>query len=155
MASKIIFFAHRLRQLAAVFGVLAMVACSNSELPTELQGLCAPQQSDKTTCSYDTELGVLTLFSSIPSMPFETPITLTLELPEDVIVSASEIRGLSMYMGRIPVVWQEQADGTWQARILLGACTDPQMVWQLQINLVHKHSEQHTRVLIPFQSNWD
>jgi hypothetical protein len=57
-------------------------------------------------------------------------------LPQQLQPQLSEVRGVSMYMGRIPLAWQQHSPGEWQATLLVGACSDPIMHWQLTIPLL-------------------
>lgn len=66
----------------------------------------------------------------------EQPIMFKLLLPQQWQPQLSEVRGVSMYMGRIPLVWQQRSPGEWRATLLVGACSDPVMHWQLTIPLV-------------------
>ena len=66
----------------------------------------------------------------------EQPIVFKLLLPQQWQPQLSEVRGVSMYMGRIPLVWQQRSPGEWQATLLVGACSDPVMHWQLTIPLL-------------------
>jgi hypothetical protein len=66
----------------------------------------------------------------------EQPIVFELLLPQQLQPQLSEVRGVSMYMGRIPLAWQQHSPGEWQATLLVGACSDPIMHWQLTIPLI-------------------
>lgn len=69
-----------------------------------------------------------------PELPTaEQPIVFSLHLPTELMPELSEVRGVSMYMGRIPLVWQEIQPGHWQATLLVGACSEPNMAWQLTV----------------------
>ncbi|RUO36503.1 hypothetical protein CWE11_01425 [Aliidiomarina sanyensis] len=94
-------------------------------------------------------------------MPFETRIQLRLELSQPTRIVRSEIVGESMYMGRIPVQWGARSTESkvWETEVFLGACTDPQMIWALRIQvepIKMKPSGDNARIWlhIPFQSNW-
>lgn len=65
----------------------------------------------------------------------EQPIEFRLMLPPDVQPLVSEVRGVTMYMGTIPVQWRFAEVGHWQATLLVGACSEPVMEWQLTIPL--------------------
>ena len=106
-------------------------------------------------CSFNTGFGPVELRSSDPLMTVEQPISMHLRTPLETVIVASEITGLSMYMGRIPVVWQPITANLWQADIYLGACTDPDMLWQLEISIAHATKlDDVEQVNISFQSQW-
>lgn len=64
----------------------------------------------------------------------ETPLTLTLHASNISGIQA-ELSGLNMYMGRVPVKFMQISDTEWQAVFLLGACSEPEMKWQLVLQL--------------------
>ncbi|WP_127348090.1 hypothetical protein [Pseudidiomarina mangrovi] len=71
-----------------------------------------------------------------PELPrAEQPIVFSLTLPSDLAPELSQVRGVSMYMGRIPLQWQAVGAGRWQATLLVGACSEPTMQWQLTVPL--------------------
>jgi hypothetical protein len=84
-------------------------------------------------------------------VPTEQGLALRLQLPEGVIPQLSSVEGESMAMGRIPVQWQP-ADGSWQATLYLGACTEPQMQWRMHIPLEHDIATLPKRVTFTFWS---
>lgn len=76
----------------------------------------------------------------------EQPIVFSLTLPPEFTPQLSEVRGVSMYMGRIPLQWQALEPGRWQATLLVGACSEPTMQWQLTVPL-QQHSSAATPVV--------
>lgn len=82
----------------------------------------------------------------------ETPLLLSMQSAEPISVISGELQGVSMYMGRIPLQWQ-QVEGGWQSTFLLGACSDPNMRWQLALLLQYADGRQ-IRQQIEFQSSW-
>ncbi|WP_166839613.1 hypothetical protein [Rheinheimera pleomorphica] len=85
------------------------------------------------------------------SAPVETPLQLQLSAIGLAKVSA-ELTGVSMYMGRVPLRFTQQGE-VWQAEFLLGACSDPKMQWQLQLELEFVDGEKRT-VKQQFYSSW-
>lgn len=71
-------------------------------------------------------------------VPIEQALTLRLEVPENVTPELSQVEGVSMYMGTIPLMWQQLSPTEWQATLYLGACTDPKMEWRLTVPLRHE-----------------
>lgn len=135
--------------------VATLVACSPEPATTDEVSFCQQGVDPGPECqvSHGESPFNLTLFSSDPSMPTETP--LTLELHANVAgatIEGAEVRGRSMYMGRIPVQVEQRDSSSWQAELLLGACTDPDMVWQLELRL-RTHEGQELEFIIPFQSS--
>ena len=115
--------------------------------------LCACQPKDpapKTALVLIQDTGIK-LELSPADAPVETPLTLQLTA-ENVLSVHAEIIGLSMYMGRIPVRFTRQQE-LWHAEFLLGACSDPKMAWQLQLEL--EFTDGKKRILKQqFHSSW-
>ncbi|MDP2713438.1 MAG: hypothetical protein Q8O77_01390 [Rheinheimera sp.] len=83
--------------------------------------------------------------------PVETPLQLQLTANNVVAVNAN-LTGVSMYMGQIPLRFSQQGE-LWQAEFLLGACSDPDMLWQLELELIFADGEKRT-LKQQFQSSW-
>ncbi|MGX5914153.1 hypothetical protein ACR0ST_05415 [Aliidiomarina sp. Khilg15.8] len=128
-----------------------MVGCSpHPDIPSE-SPFCALGSDVKENCRYEVGENEFWLLSSDLQMPVERPLQLSLRSAERIEIKHSEIRGLSMYMGRIPVVWNRVSPIEWEARLQLGACTDPNMVWQLQMTLKNQNGSSYEQ-LLPFSS---
>jgi hypothetical protein len=83
--------------------------------------------------------------------PVETPLQLQLTAKNVANISA-RLTGVSMYMGQIPLRFSQQGN-VWQAEFLLGACSDPDMQWQLKLELTFTNGEKRT-LIQQFQSSW-
>ena len=83
--------------------------------------------------------------------PAETPLQLQLIGPQLLAVHG-ELTGVSMYMGRIPLRFTQQGE-IWQAEFLLGACSDPNMQWQLHLQLEFSDGKKRT-IKQQFHSSW-
>ncbi len=128
--------------LITFLSLLSVSACTENRQTALAASFCSVTDENIDHCRYSLanldEDSFVYIRSSNPYMPFETPVTLYLKLPENVAIVASEIVGESMYMGRIPVFWsQPEGSDYQQADVYLGACTDPQMVWALRIQFTH------------------
>lgn len=98
--------------------------------------LCAcqpPIKSADTTRLLFSKPGV-SLHVSPARLTVETPITFTLN-GADIKSVQAELTGVNMYMGRVPVKFSQTAGSEWQAVFLLGACSEPDMKWQLVLQL--------------------
>lgn len=83
--------------------------------------------------------------------PVETPLLLQLTAT-DVLSVSGELTGVSMYMGKVPLRFSQHG-GIWQAEFLLGACSDPDMLWQLQLEI--RFADGQTRSLTKqFHTSW-
>ncbi len=83
--------------------------------------------------------------------PVETPLQLQLSA-KDVVAISGELTGISMYMGRIPLRFTQHNE-LWQAEFLLGACSEPAMLWQVELELSFANGEKH-KVKQQFHSSW-
>ncbi|GGW71196.1 hypothetical protein [Alishewanella tabrizica] len=135
-----------LRRLVLLLGLLVAVSG------------CQPRQKDITQAIL-LQTAEFILQISPGTIPVETALTLSLATQEPLVQVSAEIQGVSMYMGRIPLQWR-QADTTaeakntaWTAEFFLGACSDPQMQWQLQLWLEYPDGRK-VPYLVPFQSRW-
>lgn len=80
------------------------------------------------------------------SVQFEQPIEieeellLTIALPADVKIQSMWVQGVNMYMGKTAVLvdssYQQKNNIVHQARLFLGACSEPKMKWQLVIKTI-------------------
>ncbi|MCH8500273.1 MAG: hypothetical protein LAT77_00015 [Aliidiomarina sp.] len=144
-----------------VIVLLLLSSCSDSKMPlTDVQQPCAYQLRDTSThehCTYvlpeSFSAGPIVWFSSDPAMPVETLLELHLSIPEDLTIVHSDVVGVSMYMGRIPLQWSPVTNQVWQADLLIGACTDPNMLWMLRIEFENPQGARQTTE-IPFHSSW-
>ncbi|WP_337878859.1 hypothetical protein [Rheinheimera sp.] len=82
----------------------------------------------------------------------EQVLQLQVQLPAGFELQQAQIVGLSMAMGQIPLRLQHHAGG-YNAEFVLGACSDPAMQWQLQLQLVTPQG-QLRRLDLPFYSRW-
>lgn len=83
--------------------------------------------------------------------PVETPLQLQIIAPK-LLAVYGELTGVSMYMGRIPLRFTQQGE-VWQAEFLLGACSDPNMQWQLYLQLEFSDDKKRT-IKQQFHSSW-
>lgn len=126
-----------------------LVACSKPIAPAKNVGFCAVGAIPNATCQHEIADRVLTFYSSSPAMPEETAIDLFVELPVEWNIERSHLAGESMYMGTIPVTWSLLENGRWLAKIRLGACTDPQMIWRLTLLLATEEGQATAHVSFP------
>jgi len=141
--------------------LLLLSGCSDAEtLLTDAKQPCDYDMRDTSRhedCTYlfseTFSSGSVVWFSSDPAMPVETLLELHVLIPENLTIVRSDIVGVSMYMGRIPLQWSPVSSGLWQADLLIGACTDPNMLWMLRIEFVNPQGARQTKE-IPFHSSW-
>lgn len=95
--------------------------------------------------------GIIQMQLAPGDAPVETPLQLSVT-GENIVEIAGNVSGVSMYMGLVPLKFN-QNDGTWQADFLLGACSDPNMVWQAELQLTFRDGKKRT-LKQQFHSSW-
>lgn len=93
------------------------------------------------------EQGFTIAFSEPPKI--EHQLSLNINSDQPFTLAKATITGINMYMGIIPVVAESQPTlihKQWQGWTLLGACSEPNMIWQLTIT-VSAHGITETRRL--------
>lgn len=109
------------------FNLLVLLACQPSKVDDSM--LVLYQQP------------ALAIHLSPAAAPVETPLQIIVQSEQPIREISAELSGVSMYMGLIPLRFQKlNTDGSgsseqWQAVFLLGACSDPAMIWQLNLTL--------------------
>ena len=117
------------RVLFYLLSGLILLGCEPAPSNTEQFSSCQPNQ----LCNYS---GGISLSLDKPEVHPETPFNLLLTLPEDWQVKNAKMTGVEMYMGMIPVFF-EQSGSQWHAQTMVGACSSAKMMWQLSITLEH------------------
>ncbi|MDX5405839.1 MAG: hypothetical protein LPK11_02200 [Chromatiaceae bacterium] len=112
---------------------------------------CSPELAVSTNSTTMFQDALVTVQLSPADAPVETPLKLTV-IADDISAVSGSIAGVSMYMGRIPLRFSRVAEG-FTADFLLGACADPKMLWQLEIEIVYLDGKKHT-VKQQFHSRW-
>ena len=119
---------------------------------------CQPPLKDSSQATL-LQTATLHLLVSPAQIPVETPLTITLESPSKLVNVSGELRGVSMYMGRIPLQWRqaevtaEHEMAVWTAEFFLGACSDPAMQWQLELWLDYADGRREMQSVL-FTSSW-
>lgn len=63
----------------------------------------------------------------------EKQLRLRISSDSPVAIKEVSIRGINMYMGVITVIEDSSTHFEWEGWTLLGACSEPNMIWQLTI----------------------
>ncbi|WP_296294539.1 hypothetical protein [Rheinheimera sp.] len=114
---------------------------------------CSPQEAAKTTTTRQVQLKTFTLSYLPGDMPVETPLLLKLDTGKEAVSKVTGIiRGKTMYMGEIPLRF-ERKQQQWQAELMLGACTEPRMQWQLELEVTYQNGDKIT-LQDSFYSRW-
>ena len=105
---------------------------------------CTPQKAAEVAAERQVQLNPFKLTYLPGDMPVETPLLLKLDSGKETVLAVKGvIRGKTMYMGEIPLQFvhtQQQ----WQAELMLGACTEPKMQWQLDLEVTYHNGDKIT-----------
>lgn len=139
--------------LSAVSGVLLsfIAACQPQAEYLSKNSVCQHPQNSNDYCSFTLGEHRFSLSSDDPAMPIESGVQLYLTANTPIEQVSAEVRGVSMYMGRIPVVGSLNSTTEWQGEMYLGACTDPHMLWSLRLRIRTAGGEEYNHEL-QFQS---
>lgn len=77
---------------------------------------------------------------------------LTLDLMEEVankevLQIAGSVEGVSMYMGKVPVTFSQTDIHQYSGVFFLGSCSEPNMTWQMTIDVLFKDGSNAKKVL--------
>jgi hypothetical protein len=87
-------------------------------------------------------------------IPVETLLSLQLRSHNKLQAVSGQMVGKSMYMGKIPLRFTyDAASGFWVSEFMLGACSDPKMIWQLNLQLTDQ-SGNVRQLATELQSSW-
>ena len=78
-----------------------------------------------------------------PMLPLETE--LTFQLSGDVVkydIKSAYIYGINMYMGKIPLFFNTNESGKFEAATMLGICSEREMRWGFKLELQHKETKE-------------
>lgn len=132
-----------MRLLVLAFYLFCLISCSPEKhvVPAELLQL---HKDDKVSVRL-----------SPGDAPVEEILNWTVALGDGWQIKSAEVTGLSMNMGTIPLQFKAvpQQPGFFIAEMVLGACSQPRMKWQLQLSLQHATAGEKL-LLLPFYSSW-
>jgi len=86
------------------------------------------------TCEFNVNGNLAIAHFSVPPVPEES-VTVSLTLPQNLIIESAWIEGVNMYMGKIPVLLESEDNVKWSGWFMLGSCSEPVMRWQLRLNI--------------------
>lgn len=119
--------------------VMTLVAC------TEAPQSSAEKAIDPSLCQFSEGACIVSsveLTLAPQHAPSEQPLTLQLTLPEGDRVVSARIEGRDMFMGVIPVQFDENG----HAEVIYGSCSSNYMVWRMLVTVEDSHGEQYTRI---------
>jgi len=135
-------FKKGIELVSLMFLILAVSACDRRVTPQS-------NVPDRVIVLEDIQLQI-----APGDIPVETLLSMQLRSETPIANITAELTGVNMYMGRIPVLFIQQPEsGVWQAELMLGACRDPKMAWQLTLNMTDDKGLSR-QLVTEFQSSW-
>ena len=110
---------------------LGIIPINNSYNKADKNSLCILSEGE---CELSLTEGTMTV-SIAGQLLTEEQLDIAVTLPDNLTITSARIEGINMYMGVIPVVLKQQGKNKWAGWFMLGSCREPQMQWQLLIQL--------------------
>lgn len=88
-------------------------------------------------CQVITHKGALQILFNVEKVKVEEEFTITVvpEFATDNTKLSGYLEGTGMYMGVIPVIFNQDENGHFHAKTMLAACSNEVMRWRLRLNL--------------------
>ena len=106
---------------------------SNSEQSKQQENLCNFHHGKCTVVKDDITFSITMSPAFAPS---EAPISLALESSTEVEIQSISLQGRDMFMGVIPVNFDQTSKTSYLASFIYGSCTSDYMVWRLTVNFL-------------------
>ncbi|RVT47161.1 hypothetical protein EMM73_06305 [Rheinheimera sediminis] len=132
-----------MRLVILTFFLVLLAACSENSEP-EAATVLKLYQDD-----------FLTVNLSPADAPVEEILHWTVKLSDGWTIQQATVKGVSMSMGIVPLQFKPVVNQQrlYAAEMVLGACSQPKMQWQLQLKLHHATLGDKAFEL-PFYSSW-
>lgn len=133
--------------LLHLLAIFFLFGCSKQESVENFtqEPACIDSQS---VCFIKSELGDIELaFNSrylIAEQPFELQVK---SLSDTLIVKGGFMEGEDMYMGKIPLLFKQQANNIYVATSMFGACSEKQMNWRVWLELLDETNNNQTKMV--------
>lgn len=86
-------------------------------------------------CSIDDSGVKIDIQFAPASIPLETELDISMMSASPLSIRQAWVEGINMYMGRIPVQFESNDGMNWHAPLFLGMCSEPDMQWQLIVEV--------------------
>ncbi|WP_105264886.1 hypothetical protein [Pseudoalteromonas sp. T1lg76] len=126
---------HSLVLLSLFTALLSLTACNDSNLSINKESIDKDTQLTHCCDSHPLHIEPFHFALSAEYVHPESPFSVSLHMPNDAQIEGAKMRGVTMYMGTIPVFFKQIDKHLWQADIMVGACSEAQMVWQLSVDI--------------------
>ncbi|MCF2909054.1 hypothetical protein L1285_12065 [Pseudoalteromonas sp. DL2-H2.2] len=132
---------QKIRTLPGVFLVTFLTACSDPS--TIIHESSEKSESSQTSLNCVAASpcvdGEMLLWSATEKLRPESPFELYFNTQAPgVKLKAAWLEGVTMYMGKIPVFFEQQGSSLWSAQVMVGACSEPVMEWRMTVETVNR-----------------
>ncbi|ABL99995.1 conserved hypothetical protein [Shewanella amazonensis SB2B] len=127
------------RNLALASMLLSLIflsGCDQNQISTQRSvkepGLCDFHAGE---CQHSLGENIIRLSLSPANAPSEKPLNFQLKSTDKLVIASSRIEGRDMFMGVIPLKWQQMDENTFNATAVYGSCSSDYMVWRLWLSV--------------------
>lgn len=121
---------------SVLFALIFLSGCDQNQISPQRamkeQGLCDFHAGE---CQHSIGENIITLSLSPASAPSEKPLKFKLKSTQKIEITSSRIEGRDMFMGVIPLKWQQTDENTFNATAVYGSCSSDYMVWRLWLSV--------------------
>ncbi|KZN61600.1 hypothetical protein N478_05900 [Pseudoalteromonas luteoviolacea S4060-1] len=122
---------------AVVFLVSFLVACSDLDISIHESSEKSERSIKTKNCTQEMPCVFqdnIAFWVEIDKPQPETPFKIFFTSQQPIDVNSAHLEGVSMYMGKIPLMFEEQGEGLWQTEVMVGSCNLSEMEWKLVLH---------------------
>ena len=117
--------------LYQVVTVLLLLGCQPAVQQREL--VQAPQCIEgQSHCTIDTPYGTIEIAFNVKYLVAEQPFEMHISsMAPNWQLSSAYMEGVDMFMGKIPLFFEQNESANWVAEAMFGSCSEQQMTWRV------------------------
>ncbi|MEO9945385.1 MAG: hypothetical protein ABJH28_12100 [Paraglaciecola sp.] len=128
------FFTRTLITIAIILVVIGFLFSQSNNFGLKTNTQC--NLDNKTQCELNTQSEVVSV-KFLQTIQLEEELKLTITLSDSLKIKQIWVQGINMYMGKTAVILENvthiSSSFTYDGLLFLGACSEPDMKWQLII----------------------
>ena len=139
------------RYVPAILVVLILLtACKEMPVDKPTEPQCIDGQSH---CIVSQKFGNVSILFNRDKLVAEQPFELTLRFENSHAVEQvfAHMEGEDMYMGKIPLFFEQKSPGVYVANGLFGSCGQTNMIWRVWFTVTAKSKQQFSITIPSFQ----
>lgn len=136
--------------LVALLVLTSVISCSKKENSIDLSqsAQCISEQSH---CYLESPFGVIDIAFDSQYLVAEQPFKLHIKSKNsNLAVLGGYMEGVDMYMGKIPLLFNQAEQGDFIAKTMFGSCSMKQMQWRVWLTLADTQSADESVKKISF-----